>query len=106
MFSGDAEDYELQLPIGYGASAVVYKAMYKPLNTLCAVKVINVDRMPLDGIDRLRREAQLMSLSKHANVLRVRGEWLSDNKLHIATRLMKSGKFTVILASRNAERCV
>lgn len=55
MFSGDAQDYELQLPIGYGASAVVYKAMYKPLGQLCAVKVINVDKMPLDGIDRLRR---------------------------------------------------
>ena len=33
-----------------------------------------------------------MSLSKHENVLRVRGEWLSDNKLHIATRLMRSGQ--------------
>lgn len=55
MFSGDEQDYELQMPIGYGASAVVYKALYKPIGQLCAVKVINVDKMPLDGIDRLRR---------------------------------------------------
>jgi serine/threonine-protein kinase OSR1/STK39 len=32
-----------------------------------------------------------MSLSKHPNVLRVRGSWLDGHKLHIALRLMNAG---------------
>jgi serine/threonine protein kinase len=32
-----------------------------------------------------------MSLSKHPNVLRVRGSWLDEHKLHIALRLMNAG---------------
>lgn len=32
-----------------------------------------------------------MSLSKHPNVLRVRGSWMNGHKLYIALRLMKKG---------------
>jgi serine/threonine protein kinase len=32
-----------------------------------------------------------MSLSKHPNVLRVRGSWMDGHKLHIALRLMNAG---------------
>jgi len=32
-----------------------------------------------------------MSLSKHPNVLRVRGSWMDGHKLYIALRLMNSG---------------
>jgi len=32
-----------------------------------------------------------MSLSKHPNVLRVRGTWMDGHKLHIALRLMNAG---------------
>jgi serine/threonine-protein kinase OSR1/STK39 len=32
-----------------------------------------------------------MSLSKHPNVLRVRGSWMEGHKLYIALRLMKKG---------------
>ena len=32
-----------------------------------------------------------MSLSKHPNVLRVRGTWMEGHKLFIALRLMNSG---------------
>lgn len=32
-----------------------------------------------------------MSLSKHPNVLRVRGSWLDGHKIHIALRLMNAG---------------
>jgi len=32
-----------------------------------------------------------MSLSKHPNVLRVRGSWMDGHKLYIALRLMNAG---------------
>lgn len=39
-------------------------------------------------------ETQLMSLSKHPNVLRVRGTWLQGRKLYIALRLMSAGSIS------------
>jgi len=58
----------------------------------CAVKIIDVDRLSSVGdIDRLRRETQLMALSKHPNVLRVRGEWIDGSRLFIAVRYMTHG---------------
>lgn len=47
--------------------------------------------------EELRRETQLMSLSKHPNVLRVRGCWVQGSKLYIATRFMSSGSMLDIM---------
>jgi serine/threonine-protein kinase OSR1/STK39 len=53
--------------------------------------VLDLDRLPQGSLRLLERETQLMSLSKHPNVLRVRGSWLDGHKLHIALRLMNAG---------------
>lgn len=93
--SDDPDDYEIGLPIGFGATSIVYAGRYKPRdgsNQLpCAVKVVNLDRLPLQSLRLLRRETQLMSLSKHPNLLRVRGSWTTGHNLHIALRLMNAG---------------
>ncbi|GAA5933627.1 uncharacterized protein JCM15063_001365 [Sporobolomyces koalae] len=102
LYSCRAKDYTIHGPIGFGASSVVHLATYspwsgststKPANPLrCAVKIIDVDRMStVADIDRLRRETQLMALSKHPNVLRVRGEWIEGSQLFIAVRYMTHG---------------
>lgn len=44
-----------------------------------------------------------MSLSKHPNVLRVRGCWVRGSKLHIATRLMSSGSMLDIMRFAHPE---
>ena len=93
--SDDPDDYEIGLPIGFGATSIVYAASYKPKDGSsplpCAVKVVNLDKLPLQSLRLLRRETQLMSLSKHPNVLRVRGSWMSGHNLYIALRLMNAG---------------
>jgi len=38
-----------------------------------------------------------MSLSKHPNVLRVRGTWVQNHKLYIALRLMRSGSISDVM---------
>ncbi|GAA5852405.1 hypothetical protein JCM8547_006770 [Rhodosporidiobolus lusitaniae] len=99
MYSCRPSDYEIGEPIGFGASSVVHLASFcpasvtpKPKPIRCAVKIIDVDRMSsLSDIDRLRRETQLMALSKHPNVLRVRGEWIAGSRLYIAVRFMTHG---------------
>ncbi|GAA6003731.1 hypothetical protein JCM10207_003568 [Rhodosporidiobolus poonsookiae] len=99
LYSCRPTDYEIGDPVGFGASSVVHLATFCPANVeprpkpiRCAVKIIDVDRMSsVADIDRLRRETQLMALSKHPNVLRVRGEWIAGSKLFIAVRYMTHG---------------
>ncbi|GAA6026056.1 hypothetical protein JCM11491_003534 [Sporobolomyces phaffii] len=99
LYSCRAQDYTILEPIGFGSSSVVHLANYAPAASSsstpplrCAVKIIDVDRLSSVGdIDRLRRETQLMALSKHPNVLRVRGEWIQDCRLFIAVRYMTHG---------------
>ncbi len=94
--SDRAEDYTLGPTIGFGSSSIVYQATYHPKDSQgtpvpCALKVLDLDRLPQGSLRLLQRETQLMSLSKHPNVLRVRGSWLDGHKLHIALRLMNAG---------------
>jgi len=94
--SDRTEDYTLGPRIGFGSSSIVYYATYHPKDSQgtpipCALKVLDLDKLPQGSLRLLRRETQLMSLSKHPNVLRVRGSWLDGHKLHIALRLMNAG---------------
>lgn len=103
IFPSDClEDYTLGPPIGFGASSTVYIAEYKPSSSSappipCALKVLDLDALPPKTLWLLSRETQLMSLSKHPNVLRVRGTWMEGYKLYIAMRLMKSGSVADVM---------
>ncbi|KAI1317519.1 hypothetical protein EDD11_008326 [Mortierella claussenii] len=90
-FSNNPEDYDVRQPIGYGSSAVVYDAYYKPLNRRVAIKVIDLDMFERNQIDELRRETQVMALCKHPNVLRVNGAFVTDSKLYIVTPYLSAG---------------
>ncbi len=72
--SDRAADYTIGDPIGYGASSTVFHAVYthdgSQRSTACALKVIDLDLLSPHSLPLLRRETQLMSLSKHPNVLR------------------------------------
>ncbi|KIM85485.1 hypothetical protein PILCRDRAFT_365535 [Piloderma croceum F 1598] len=94
LYSDCSTDYTRGAPIGYGASSTVYAAHYHPSNAApipCALKVMDLDSLPPRSLSLLQRETQLMSLSKHPNVLRVRGTWMDGHKLYIAMRLMNKG---------------
>ncbi|KAG0182083.1 hypothetical protein DFQ29_005924 [Apophysomyces sp. BC1021] len=85
------EDFDIKKPIGYGSSAVVYCAVYKPLNKRVAVKLIDLDMFERNQIDELRRETALMALSKHPNVLPVYGSFVNGSKLYIVTPYLSAG---------------
>ncbi|KAJ7785902.1 kinase-like domain-containing protein [Mycena metata] len=96
LFSDRSTDYTVGAPIGFGASSIVYAAEYRPQSSPgkripCALKVLDLDSLPPHSLALLQRETTLMSLSKHPNVLRVRGSWMDGHKLHIALRLMNRG---------------
>ncbi|KAJ3274976.1 hypothetical protein HK104_003987 [Borealophlyctis nickersoniae] len=90
-FSMLVDDYELGPPIGYGSSAVVYIAKYKPLNKTVSIKMIDLDMFERNQIDELRREIQIMSLSKHPNLLPVYGSFVHGAKLYIVTPFLSAG---------------
>ncbi|KAJ3220460.1 hypothetical protein HK099_004337 [Clydaea vesicula] len=90
-YSMNPSDYEIGSPIGYGSSAVVYLAKYKPLNKNVAIKMIDLDMFERNQIDELRREIQIMSLSKHPNLLQVHGSFVNESKLYIVTPFFGGG---------------
>ncbi|KAJ7139761.1 kinase-like domain-containing protein, partial [Mycena epipterygia] len=96
LFSDCSTDYTVGAPIGFGASSIVYAAEWRPdapagKRIPCALKVLDLDSLPPHSLALLQRETTLMSLSKHPNVLRVRGSWMDGHKLYIALRLMNRG---------------
>ncbi|KAG5648223.1 hypothetical protein DXG03_006180 [Asterophora parasitica] len=101
LYSDREMDYVVGSPIGFGASSIVYAATYqspasrnssaRPAPIPCALKVLDLDALPPRSLALLQRETTLMSLSKHPNVLRVRGSWMTGHKLYIALRLMNKG---------------
>ncbi|KAI7888765.1 kinase-like domain-containing protein [Mucor mucedo] len=90
-FSCNPDDFEIKNPIGYGSSAVVYNAIYKPKGMRIAIKMIDLDLFERNQIDELRRETALMALSKHPNVLKVYGSFVNGSKLYIATPYLSGG---------------
>lgn len=91
IYSMNVDDYVMGEPIGYGSSAVVYIADYKPLNTKVAIKMIDLDMFERNQIDELRREIQIMSLSRHPNLLPVYGSFVNESKLYIVTPYLSAG---------------
>ncbi|CAL4928656.1 unnamed protein product [Urochloa decumbens] len=62
-------DYRLLEEVGYGANAVVYRAVFIPTNRTVAVKCLDLDRVN-SNLDDVRKETQTMSLIDHPNVIR------------------------------------
>ncbi|KAJ1967748.1 hypothetical protein IWQ62_001662 [Dispira parvispora] len=97
--SNDMDDYCLDVAVGYGSSAVVYKAQHKPTQQVVAIKIIDLDRFERRQIDELRRETQVMSLSKHPNVLPVWAAFVEGSKLHMVTPYLLGGSCLDIIKS-------
>ncbi|KAI9592028.1 kinase-like domain-containing protein [Syncephalis fuscata] len=77
--------------IGFGASAMVYAAIFKPDGRRVAVKIIDLDAFERTQIDQLRREIQNLSLCRHPNVLRTYGSFVDNTKLYIITPYLAGG---------------
>ncbi|KAI9272760.1 kinase-like domain-containing protein [Phascolomyces articulosus] len=97
------DDFVIKGPIGYGSSAVVYSAVYTPLNYRVALKMIDLDMFERNQIDELRRETTLMALSKHPNVLRVLGSFVEGSKLYIVTPYLAGGSCLDIMKTNFRE---
>ncbi|KAG9145553.1 hypothetical protein Leryth_026311 [Lithospermum erythrorhizon] len=89
-YSVNSNDYKLLEEVGYGASAVVYRAIYVPLNQVVAVKCLDLDRCN-SNLDDIRREAQMMTLIDHSNVIKAFCSFVVGHNLWVVMPFMAEG---------------
>lgn len=85
-----ADDYKLLEEIGFGASATVFRAIYLPYNEVVAIKCLDLDRCN-SNLDDIRREAQMMSLIDHPNVVRAYCSFVVERNLWVVMPFMAEG---------------
>jgi hypothetical protein len=54
IVTNDPADYDIGSAIGYGSSATVHSAMFKPQNRMVAIKMIELELFGRNQIDELR----------------------------------------------------
>lgn len=93
-YSSKADDYDILRTIGAGATASVYSAIHKPSQSVIAIKTVNLEEIGLDDtrLDALRKEIQIMTLSKHPHILQVLQSFVHSSQLYIVTPIMSAGK--------------
>ncbi|XP_047089227.1 serine/threonine-protein kinase BLUS1-like isoform X2 [Lolium rigidum] len=89
-FTASPGDYRLMEEIGFGANAVVYRAVFLPANTTIAVKCLDLDRVN-SNLDDVRKEAQIMSLIDHPNVIKAYCSFVVDHNLWVIMPFMAEG---------------
>ncbi|CAB81174.1 putative protein kinase [Arabidopsis thaliana] len=89
-FSVNPKDYKLMEEVGYGASAVVHRAIYLPTNEVVAIKSLDLDRCN-SNLDDIRREAQTMTLIDHPNVIKSFCSFAVDHHLWVVMPFMAQG---------------
>ncbi|XP_057520473.1 serine/threonine-protein kinase BLUS1-like isoform X2 [Amaranthus tricolor] len=89
-YSVNANDYKLLEEVGFGASATVFRAIYVPYSEVVAIKCLDLDRCN-SNLDDIRREAQMMSLIDHPNVVRAYCSFVVERHLWVVMPFMAEG---------------
>ncbi|XP_038877183.1 serine/threonine-protein kinase BLUS1 [Benincasa hispida] len=99
QFPLDPTSYKIIDEIGVGVSAVVYKAICIPMNSVVvAIKAIDLDRSRAD-FDDIRREAKILSLLSHPNILNAHCSFTVDRRLWVVMPFMCAGSLQSIITS-------
>ncbi|KAG0490294.1 hypothetical protein HPP92_007157 [Vanilla planifolia] len=90
IYSVSQADYQLLEEVGFGGTATVYRAMYIPRNEIVAVKCLDLHRSN-SNLDDLRREAQMMCLIDHPNVVKGYCSFVVEHSLWAVMPFMAEG---------------
>ncbi|KAM0945134.1 putative protein kinase STE-STE20-Fray family [Dioscorea sansibarensis] len=95
----DAKSYHIMQEIGSGVSGVVYKAACIPMNSaVVAIKAIDLEKSRAN-LDDVRREAKVMALFSHSNILRAHCSFIVDSHLWVVMPFMAAGSLHSIISS-------
>ncbi|KAH0993830.1 hypothetical protein GBA52_005313 [Prunus armeniaca] len=99
QFPLDSTAYKILDEIGFGVSAVVYKAICLPMNnTIVAIKSIDLDQSRAN-FDNIRRETKTLSLLSHPNILSAHCSFTVDRHLWVVMPFMSAGSLQSIISS-------
>lgn len=90
VFPTQAAEYDLLEEIGRGAYAVVYRAICKPLDQVVAIKCMDLEACNC-SLESVSKEAQLMSLIDHPNVMKAYCSFNVDHFLWVVMPYMDGG---------------
>ncbi|XP_021807350.1 serine/threonine-protein kinase BLUS1-like [Prunus avium] len=99
QFPLDSTAYQILDEIGFGVSAVVYKAICLPMNnTIVAIKSIDLDQSGAD-FDNILSETKTLSLLSHPNILSAHCSFTVDRHLWVVMPFMSAGSLQSIISS-------
>ncbi|KAL1814518.1 serine/threonine-protein kinase BLUS1-like [Daucus carota subsp. sativus] len=96
------QNYTLYEEIGQGVSASVFRALCIPHNEVVAIKILDFERDNCD-LNSVSREAQIMNLVDHPNVLKSHCSFVSDHNLWVIMPYMAGGSCLHILKAAYPE---
>ncbi|KAJ7520198.1 hypothetical protein O6H91_20G071800 [Diphasiastrum complanatum] len=85
-----ASAYKLLEDVGQGVSATVYRAACVPFNKVVAIKTLDLDKCN-NNLDEVQREAQIMSMIEHPNVVRAYCSFVVEHSLWVVMPYMAGG---------------
>lgn len=99
----DSNCYRILDEIGRGVSAVVYKAVCIPMqSSVVAIKAIDLEKSKAD-FENVRREAKIMTLLRHPNILRAHCSFTVETSLWVVMPFMCGGSLQSIISSSYPE---
>ncbi|BBN19460.1 serine/threonine-protein kinase OSR1/STK39 [Marchantia polymorpha subsp. ruderalis] len=93
-----AADYKILEEVGQGVSATVYRAQCTPFNETVAIKSLDLEKC-ISNLDEIRKEAQMMSLIAHPNVVKAYCSFVVDRSLWVVMPYMAGGSCLHIMKS-------
>ncbi|KAI8068612.1 kinase-like domain-containing protein [Gongronella butleri] len=101
-YTTNVRDYHFLQCIGKGSSASVFAVVYAPVQTVLAIKTINLEKFEMSQqptlLDALRKEIQIMKLCRHPHLLPVYQCFVDTNHLYVITPLMSAGSCRDLLS--------
>eukprot|EP00899_Mesostigma_viride_P015543 jgi/Mesvir1/23990/Mv10747-RA.2 len=90
VFPTNPDDYQLLEEAGHGASAVVWRALCKPLNQIVSVKVLDLERAGAN-LEEVRKETATMSMINHPNLVRAHASFVYQSNLWVIMPYLSGG---------------
>lgn len=77
--------------IGSGATSRVHKAVDQRTGSICAVKEIPLRGVPVEQLERITSEVELLSRLEHANIVKYEGAVRVEECLYIMLEYAENG---------------